>query len=283
MASIMSQPPSSNYLPHQYSHQQPQSGGDTSAPVVDSADTISAADIGQSMDVDPVDGVACDLGPTSTVPEPSIAAPSGEDPPIFIYGRTFVVSNDAPTTDIQGTSTTTLIRYALGSTKIHVGDLSYADRYQYHDMGVRWDTLAVLSKKIVKKLKLFRLNRYLYRYTTPYDASESSNPLWYAVRRASAHIIVLYSYSPFDLEDILQRGWWCELSNPRQISLHNSWRWRKPKRSHVKIQYGEKRKSSSKTQEVDNVEEVAGSESEGDESHQEDDKKNRSRQGSVDP
>ncbi|PWA59640.1 hypothetical protein CTI12_AA389240 [Artemisia annua] len=37
------------------------------------------------MDVDPADGVATDIGPTSTVPEPSTAAPSGEDPPIFMY------------------------------------------------------------------------------------------------------------------------------------------------------------------------------------------------------
>lgn len=32
---------------------------------------------------------------------------------------------------------------------------------------------------------------------TPYLASKSSSPMWYAVRRASAHIIVLSSYSPF--------------------------------------------------------------------------------------
>lgn len=38
---------------------------------------------------------------------------------------------------------------------------------------------------------------YLHRYPTPYLASKSSNPLWYAIRRASAHIIVLSSYSPF--------------------------------------------------------------------------------------
>ncbi|PWA44002.1 hypothetical protein CTI12_AA529370 [Artemisia annua] len=56
------------------------------------------------MDVDPADGVASDLGPTSTVPETSTAAPSGEDPPIFLYGRPFVVSDDAPTTDIQETA-----------------------------------------------------------------------------------------------------------------------------------------------------------------------------------
>ncbi|PWA55651.1 hypothetical protein CTI12_AA423440 [Artemisia annua] len=56
------------------------------------------------MDVDPADGVATDTGPTSTVPEPSTAAPSGEDPPIFMYGRTFGVSDEAPTTDLQGLS-----------------------------------------------------------------------------------------------------------------------------------------------------------------------------------
>lgn len=38
---------------------------------------------------------------------------------------------------------------------------------------------------------------YLHRFSTPYYASKSSNPLWYAIRRASAHIIVLSSYSPF--------------------------------------------------------------------------------------
>ncbi|PWA71981.1 hypothetical protein CTI12_AA275450 [Artemisia annua] len=69
--------------------------------IIDSADAPSSADIGQSMDVDPADGVATDTGPTSTVPEPSTAAPSGEDPPIFMYGRTFGVSDEAPTTDLQ--------------------------------------------------------------------------------------------------------------------------------------------------------------------------------------
>lgn len=38
---------------------------------------------------------------------------------------------------------------------------------------------------------------YLHRYATPYMASKSSSPLWYSVRRASTHIIVLSSYSPF--------------------------------------------------------------------------------------
>ncbi|MQL83088.1 hypothetical protein Taro_015583 [Colocasia esculenta] len=38
---------------------------------------------------------------------------------------------------------------------------------------------------------------YLHRCATPYVASQSSSPMWYSIRRASAHIIVLSSYSPF--------------------------------------------------------------------------------------
>ncbi|XP_076957030.1 bifunctional purple acid phosphatase 26-like [Bidens hawaiensis] len=100
-------------------------------------------------------------------------------------------------------------------TVLHVGDLSYADRYTYHDMGVRWDSYG----RFVEKVQAYQpwiwtvgnheieympymnevvpFKQYLYRYPTPYAASESSSPLWYAVRRASAHIIVLSSYSPF--------------------------------------------------------------------------------------
>ncbi|XP_031250533.1 bifunctional purple acid phosphatase 26-like [Pistacia vera] len=37
---------------------------------------------------------------------------------------------------------------------------------------------------------------YLHRMATPHLASKSSSPLWYAVRRTPAHIIVLSSYSP---------------------------------------------------------------------------------------
>lgn len=37
---------------------------------------------------------------------------------------------------------------------------------------------------------------------TPYVSSKSSSPLWYAVRRASAHIIVLSSYSPFGMSNL---------------------------------------------------------------------------------
>jgi len=35
------------------------------------------------------------------------------------------------------------------------------------------------------------------RYHVPYKASESSSPFWYSIKRASAHIIVLSSYSAY--------------------------------------------------------------------------------------
>lgn len=100
-------------------------------------------------------------------------------------------------------------------TVLHVGDLSYADRYKYNDMGIRWDSYGRFVEKSAAYQpwiwttgnheieyepymnEVVPFKQYLYRYPTPYLASESSNPLWYAVRRASAHIIVLSSYSPF--------------------------------------------------------------------------------------
>ncbi|GMQ07264.1 hypothetical protein CsSME_00051535 [Camellia sinensis var. sinensis] len=102
-----------------------------------------------------------------------------------------------------------------GQTVLFVGDLSYADRYQYHDVGVRWDTWGRFIEQSAAYHpwiwaagnheidympymgEVIPFKSYLQRYPTPYAASKSTNPLWYAVRRASAHIIVLSSYSPF--------------------------------------------------------------------------------------
>ncbi|XP_027920027.1 bifunctional purple acid phosphatase 26-like isoform X1 [Vigna unguiculata] len=100
-------------------------------------------------------------------------------------------------------------------TVLFVGDLSYADRYQYSDVGLRWDTWGRFVERstayhpwiwsagnheieyMPEMGEVVPFRNFLYRYTTPYLASNSSSPLWYAVRRASAHIIVLSSYSPF--------------------------------------------------------------------------------------
>ncbi|KAM0017936.1 putative phosphoric monoester hydrolase [Helianthus debilis subsp. tardiflorus] len=100
-------------------------------------------------------------------------------------------------------------------TVLFVGDLSYSDEHEFDEMGERWDSYARFVERNaayqpwlwivgnheveylpeINEVEPFR--EYLNRYTTPYAASGSSSPLWYAVRRASAHIIFLSSYSPY--------------------------------------------------------------------------------------
>ncbi|KAK7264868.1 hypothetical protein RJT34_32481 [Clitoria ternatea] len=111
----------------------------------------------------------------------------------------------------------TLDHYIESGAKavLYLGDLSYADRYTKNDIGLRWDTWG----RFVEKSTAYQpwmwsvgnheieylphlgevdpFKNYLHRYTTPHLASKSSTPLWYAIRRASAHIIVLNSYSPY--------------------------------------------------------------------------------------
>jgi hypothetical protein len=100
-------------------------------------------------------------------------------------------------------------------TVLFVGDLSYADRYKYVDVGIRWDSWGRFVERSTAyqpwiwsvgnhEIEYFPymgevtpFRNYLYRYPTPYLASESSSPLWYAIRRASAHVIVLSSYAPY--------------------------------------------------------------------------------------
>lgn len=101
-----------------------------------------------------------------------------------------------------------------GQTLLYVGDLSYADRYPFHDNN-RWDTWGRFVEPSaayqpwiwtagnheldfvpdVGETEPFK--PYLNRYPTPYHASNSTSPLWYSIKRASAHIIVLSSYSAF--------------------------------------------------------------------------------------
>ncbi|TVU08288.1 hypothetical protein EJB05_41688, partial [Eragrostis curvula] len=101
-----------------------------------------------------------------------------------------------------------------GQTVLFVGDLSYADRYEHND-GIRWDSWGRLVERSTAYQpwiwsagnheieyrpdlgETSTFKPYLHRYMTPYLASKSSSPMWYAVRRASAHIIVISSYSPF--------------------------------------------------------------------------------------
>uniref|UniRef100_A0A2P2JN46 acid phosphatase n=1 Tax=Rhizophora mucronata TaxID=61149 RepID=A0A2P2JN46_RHIMU len=98
---------------------------------------------------------------------------------------------------------------------LFVGDLSYADRYQYNDVGRRWDSWGRFIERSAAYQpwiwsagnheieympymgEVLPFKSYLNRYPTPYLASKSTSPLWYAIRCASAHIIVLSSYSSF--------------------------------------------------------------------------------------
>ncbi|KAK1271852.1 Purple acid phosphatase 2 [Acorus gramineus] len=114
-------------------------------------------------------------------------------------------------------SNTTLSHYEAnpkGQAVLFVGDLSYADNYPNHD-NVRWDTWARFVERSVAyqpwiwtagnheidfapeigETKPFK--PYTHRYHTPYRASDSTSPLWYSIKRASAHIIVLSSYSAY--------------------------------------------------------------------------------------
>ncbi|XP_059434086.1 purple acid phosphatase-like [Corylus avellana] len=115
-------------------------------------------------------------------------------------------------------SNMTLTHYELnpqkGKTVLYVGDLSYADRYPNQD-NVRWDTWGRFIERSVAyqpwiwtagnhelsfqpsigETKPFK--PYTHRYHVPYKASNSTAPFWYSIKRASAHIIVLASYSAY--------------------------------------------------------------------------------------
>ncbi|PQP97400.1 bifunctional purple acid phosphatase 26-like isoform X4 [Prunus yedoensis var. nudiflora] len=139
-------------------------------------------------------------------------------------------------------SLSTLEHYmqSKGQAVLFLGDLSYADRYQYNEVGLRWDTWG----RFVEQSTAYQpwiwsagnheiefmpylgevtpFKSYLQRYATPYLASKSSNPLWYAIRRASAHIIVLSSYSPFVKYTPQWRWLEEELKRYRISNIHNN-------------------------------------------------------------
>ncbi|KAJ1698400.1 hypothetical protein LUZ63_006912 [Rhynchospora breviuscula] len=114
-------------------------------------------------------------------------------------------------------SNTTLSHYESNrkaETVLYVGDLSYADNYPDHDNN-RWDSWA----RFVERSTAYQpwiwtagnheldfepslgekepFKPFKHRYLTPYRASDSTAPFWYSVKRASAHIIVLSSYSAY--------------------------------------------------------------------------------------
>ncbi|XP_019165535.1 PREDICTED: purple acid phosphatase 2 [Ipomoea nil] len=101
-----------------------------------------------------------------------------------------------------------------GQTVLFVGDLSYADNYPNHD-NRRWDSWGRFVERStayqpwiwtagnheidfapeIGETKPFK--PFTKRYHVPYKASDSTETFWYSIKRASAYIIVLSSYSAY--------------------------------------------------------------------------------------
>ncbi|KAK0576389.1 hypothetical protein LWI29_016676 [Acer saccharum] len=115
-------------------------------------------------------------------------------------------------------SNRTLTHYELnpakGKTMLFVGDLSYADDYPFHD-NTRWDTWGRFTERNAAYQpwiwtagnheidfdpeigESIPFKPYENRYHVPYEASYSTAPFWYSIKRASAYIIVMSSYSAY--------------------------------------------------------------------------------------
>ncbi|KAI3809804.1 hypothetical protein L1987_19404 [Smallanthus sonchifolius] len=115
-------------------------------------------------------------------------------------------------------SNATLTHYEMnpieGKTVLFMGDISYADAYPGHD-NTRWDSWGRFAERstayqpwiwtagnheidFAPKLgETEPFKPYTHRYQVPFEASESTSPFWYSIKRASAYIIVLSSYSAY--------------------------------------------------------------------------------------
>ncbi|XP_077219965.1 purple acid phosphatase 2-like isoform X2 [Tasmannia lanceolata] len=127
---------------------------------------------------------------------------------------TFGVIGDLGQTYDSNSTLTHYMSNPKGQTVLFVGDLSYADDYPFHD-NVKWDTWG----RFVERSAAYQpwiwtagnheidfapeigefvpFKPYMHRYHVPYRASGSTAPFWYSIKRASAYIIVLSSYSAY--------------------------------------------------------------------------------------
>lgn len=135
---------------------------------------------------------------------------SGPDVP-YTFG---LIGDLGQTYDSNRTLTHYELNPAKGQTLLFVGDLSYADAYPFHD-NTRWDTWGRFIERnaayqpwiwtagnheidwvpIIGESIPFK--PYTNRFHVPYKASESTAPFWFSIKRASAHIIVMSSYSAY--------------------------------------------------------------------------------------
>ncbi|KAL4559405.1 hypothetical protein LXL04_031543 [Taraxacum kok-saghyz] len=105
---------------------------------------------------------------------------------------------------------------AKGNAVLFVGDLSYADAYPMHDNN-RWDSWGrFVERNVAYQPWIWSAGNheidflpeygegepfkpYTHRYYVPYKSSGSTSPLWYSIKRASAYIIVMSSYSAYGM------------------------------------------------------------------------------------
>ncbi|TYH71778.1 hypothetical protein ES332_D05G208200v1 [Gossypium tomentosum] len=101
-----------------------------------------------------------------------------------------------------------------GKTVLFLGDLSYSNDYPFHD-NTRWDTWGrFLERNAAYQPWIWTAGNheldfapqleettpfkpYMHRYYVPYASSHSTSPLWYSIKRGSAYLIVLSSYSAY--------------------------------------------------------------------------------------
>ncbi|XP_002534135.2 purple acid phosphatase 5 [Ricinus communis] len=127
---------------------------------------------------------------------------------------TFGIMGDLGQTSDSNITLEHYVSNPSAQTMLFVGDLSYADDHPFHD-SVRWDTWGRFTEKStayppwiwtagnheidfapeIDENTPFK--PYLHRYHVPFKASQSTSPLWYSIKRASAYIIVLSSYSAY--------------------------------------------------------------------------------------
>ncbi|KAM0866478.1 hypothetical protein ACQ4PT_042604 [Festuca glaucescens] len=114
-------------------------------------------------------------------------------------------------------SNDTLTHYEAGGggdAVLFIGDLSYADNHPGHD-NRRWDSWARFVERSVayqpwiwstgnheidyapEISETAPFKPFTNRYLTPHRASNSTEPFWYSVKMASAHVIGLSSYSSY--------------------------------------------------------------------------------------
>ncbi|XAR59590.1 Acid phosphatase [Bertholletia excelsa] len=133
----------------------------------------------------------------------------GPDAP-YTFG---IIGDLGQTNDSYNTLTHYELNPQKGKAVLFVGDLSYADNHNYDNN--RWDSWGRFAERSTAyqpwiwsagnheidfapelgETEPFK--PYTHRYYVPHKASGSTSPLWYSIKRASAYIIVLSSYSAY--------------------------------------------------------------------------------------